>query len=74
MGEMSISVRFFGTLRDRLPPDAGHGQILVLVPARTDVAGVLVGLGVSADDARQLVVMVNGRQVALDHVFGGAMS
>jgi sulfur carrier protein ThiS len=67
-GEMSISVRFFGVLGDRLPADADCGQILISVPLCMDVAGVLARLGVPAGDGRLLVVMVNGRQVSLDHI------
>jgi len=68
MEEISISVRFFGMLCDRLPADCDRGETVIMVPARTDVAGALARFGVSRQDARWMVVMVNGRQAGLDQV------
>jgi molybdopterin converting factor small subunit len=67
-GQMAISVKLFGILRDHLPADAERGQVGILVPAGMDAAGILARFGLSAETVGHLVVLVNGRQVRPDHV------
>jgi molybdopterin converting factor small subunit len=66
--EISLAVRLFGTLRDRLPESAVRGEVQVSVAGGTDAAAVLARIGITVEDYRHLVVLVNGRQVGLDHV------
>ena len=68
---ISILVRLFGVLSDRLPADASRGKMEMTVLAGTDVATVLARLGIDEHDGAQLVVMVNGRQVKGTHILQG---
>jgi molybdopterin converting factor small subunit len=68
MGQISISIKLFGILRDNLPSTAERGQLKLLVPAGIDAGGVLARLGIPAENRGHLVVLINGRQVGSDHV------
>jgi sulfur carrier protein ThiS len=66
-GQVTISIKLFGTLRERLLPTADRGVREVSVPAGTTAAEALAHFGLAAEESIHLVVMVNGRQVEVDH-------